>query len=328
MRIKINKIRKICENILIKHGIPVSDARIITDEYIDGELCGKLSHGLQAFPSIIKRLPIKNRFQVEKETESMVLIDAHGYFGQVIAKKAIEIICRKAKKQGVAIGAIKNMVTFLRPAIPARMIEGKGMIGIVFNNGGLQAIAPTGGIDPIFGTNPIGVGIPTDNEPINFDMATSKRAWGEVRVAKTLGKDLPKDTFLNKQGDFTQDPNQAYSVVPEGDYKGYALALLIEILTGSLVDMPTGLKPKKKEYRTTLRGAVLIAIDPSKFTSFNKFKKINSKLINDIKKSRKAKGIEEIRIPGELSQRKRSVNLKNGYFDIDERIINKIKELV
>jgi LDH2 family malate/lactate/ureidoglycolate dehydrogenase len=329
MKIKIEEARKLCEDVLIKYGFPKNEIKTIVDEYIESELQGKLSHGLIAFPSLVDRTIIpKEKWAIEKEAHTAVFIDGKNNFGKIVGREAVEIICKKAKKEGIGLAAINNILPFLRPGTIARMIAEKDMIGIVVNNGGREMTAPEGGIDPVIATNSIGVGIPAKKEPIVFDMATSKRAMGEVRVAKILGHFLPEQTFLNKDGNYTTNPDEVYSVVPMGNYKGYALGLLIEILTGSLVNMPMGIRNKKGDYRASQRGAIFIAIDPSFFTNLDEFKKRNSELINQIKSSRKSSGINEILIPGEKSRRKRTENLQRGYLEVNEKVIENIKKLL
>lgn len=274
MKVKIEEIRKICENILVEHGVPKNDAKIILDEYMESELQEKLSHGLIAFLSLIEKLTIpKEKWIVEKETDTVVYINGKNNFGQIVGREAVEIICRKAEKEGIGFVAISNILPFLRPGTFAKMIADKDMIGIVVNNGGREMMVPERGIDPVLATNPIGVGIPTEKEPIVFDMATSKRAFGEVKVAKILGHFLPEETFLDKDGNYTVNPDEAYCVAPMGGYKGYALGLLIEVLTGSLVNMPMGIRKKTGDYRRAERGATFIVINPSFFTNLEDFKK-------------------------------------------------------
>jgi len=165
----------------------------------------------------------------------------------------------------------------------------------------------------LFGTNPIGIGLPT--EPvIDFDFATSKRTWGEVRVAAALGTDVPKEAFLKKDGSFATKPDEAYSAVPFGGYKGSAICLLVEILTGALVGIA---KDAVGDYRTTLRGAVVIAIDASVFTSG--FGAAVSSLLEDVRK--------EARVPGERSEKKRKELVEKGEVEVDEGIWKEIEEI-
>ena len=329
MKINISDMQELMEGILLKRGVSRKDAQTVVEDYIWGEKEGKKSHGLMAFPLLVERIARleRGKIVIERQGSSYALINGNKNFGQVVAKKAREIAIKKAKRTGVAVVGTYNMLPFLRPGTQAKLIGEEGKIGIVINNGGIGAIAPIGSTDPILATNPIGFSIPTRLISITADFSTAKRAWGEVKVAKAEGRKLPLSTFMDKEGNFTVDPNKAYSVAPFGDYKGYALALLVEILTGSLVNMPMGISPKdeKEGFRAGLRGALFMVIDPEKFTDFDKFVGENSNLVNRIKASRKAKNVHEILVPGERSNRNVKKVEKQERFEVDEGLYNKIK---
>jgi LDH2 family malate/lactate/ureidoglycolate dehydrogenase len=202
------------------------------------------------------------------------------------------------------------------------------MIGVVAVSSTAKTVAPPDGMDPILGTNPIGVGIPTTGDPIVFDMATSKRAWSEIKLARITGHMLEKDTYLDEKGNYTTDVNMARSVVSMSGYKGFAIGLLIEVLTGSLADNPMGIRIKKNRHRPLRKGAVFMAIEPSFFTDNQRFRRRNSELVNQIKSSKKTKRGEEIMIPGERSRRVRKEILERGYFDVRDEVMQSIGNLL
>lgn len=330
MKVKIVQIRKTLEGVLVKRGLTAKDAKIVADEYLEGELEGKYSHGLLGFPALLERLSVSKFSQpkILEKTPSLIYVDAQKNLGGIIGRQMADAAIKMAEKQGVALVLIRNMLTWLRPGNIAQYIAQKNFIGLVVNNGGVPMVAPPAGFDPIIGTNPIGIGIPTSKEPILVDMATSKRAWGIVREAKTQGKNLPSETFYGKEGNFTIKPEGAYSVVPAGDYKGFALGLMIEILTGSLVNMPMGLrKLDKGDYRTLPRGAMILVINPQKSTLLAEFKSANSSLIKQIKASHKLKDVKEILVPGERATKTKLTNIKKGYLEIDEELWQQITSL-
>ncbi len=257
----------------------------------------------------------------------MIIYDANENLGAVVGEQAVEWLVKKAKKEGVATAMIKNMIIWLRPASVAQQLADKGLIGLVVNNGGRPMTAPPGGYDPVVGTNPIGIGIPTSKEPILTDMATSVRAWGEVRKAERSGKNLPKEGYYDKQGNYAIKAQDAYSALPMGGYKGFALGMLIEILTGSLLGRDMGQHQMKGDYRTMTRGGFILAIYPGKTTQIEKFKKDNSRLVREIKGSKKIKGVKEIRVPGERAMKTRKKNLKQGYLEIDKKLWKELKTI-
>lgn len=336
MKVEINDIRKKCEKIFTNNGVKPKNAKIIVDDYIEGELLGKKSHGLNAFinntfsRSELKKYTNGSKIKTIKNKGVFALINGNGQAGQLVAEIAKKLIIKKAKKYGIGIVGTYKATALLRPGSQAESIARHNLIALIFHNGGGPMVAPYGGIDPIIGTNPIGYAIPTTKLPIVADMAISERAWREVGLAKLSGKDLPKNSFINKKGEITLDPDEVFAALPFGGYKGYALSILSEILSSSLVNTKTG---KNKEYYKkndrikTYRGAFYIAIDPTKFVNLKKFKEQNTSLINQLKKSKKRKGITEILVPGERAYKQKEKNLKRGWFDVDKKIIDKMDEI-
>lgn len=321
MKVKISEVKNRLSSALKKRGFSLKDAGLIADEYISGEVEGKKSHGLMAFPSLLNRLAANRKpYKIIKETHSLIFIEANKNLGGLIANLIIPKLVKMAKKEGVAIACIRNMTTWLRPGFVAELVSDKNMIGIVVNNGGRPMTAPFGGYTPVIGTNPIGIGIPTKHNPIVADMATSKLAWGEVRKAERNKEKLPANTFLNKNGVFTRNPKEARSVIPMGDYKGFAIGLLIEILAGSFLGRNMDLSKFKGDYRTITRGGIIMVLNPSKTTNVNSFKKANTALIDRVKKSRRRKGAGRILFPGEKDAKNRKTIMQKGKIDIDKEL--------
>jgi LDH2 family malate/lactate/ureidoglycolate dehydrogenase len=323
MKIKIEEIRKLLEQKLRKINFTSREARVIADEYVRGQAQGKHSHGIFTFIHQYKDLRTQKRshFRMVKDKSAYAYISGNKDVGQVVADYAINLAIKKAKKTGIAMVGGGNIRPFLRPGTYADAAARKGMIGLCFNYGGAPLMAPTGAREAILSTNPIGVGIPRKPYPIVIDMATSVKAFYHVRLAKTLGKKINKDWGIDKFGRPTSDPKKLVAVLPFGGYKGYVLALALEILTGPLVRTKVGKSTKK------LRGFLFIVIDPLAFTSRKEFDKDVNKLIKDVKSARKIKGVKEIIIPGEHAHYTEQKNLKRGYLEIDKKIIDSINAL-
>ncbi len=157
-------------------------------------------------------------------------------------------------------------------------------------------------------------------------MATAKHAWGLVRISEKLNQKLSDETFYDNSGKFTKIPQEAYSVAPAGDYKGFALGLLIEILCGALIGMPMGGKDLPADYRTIPRGAMIMVIDP-RLVNFERFKKSVSDLVTDIKKSRRLDPKREILIPGEQSLKRKSQKVAKGCIRVKDSLWETISNL-
>ncbi|HLD57125.1 MAG TPA: Ldh family oxidoreductase [archaeon] len=329
MKVEVDEVKKLLINKLLIKRVSKEQAEILVEDYLRGELQGKYSHGLTAFPSLFEMLPIEQEVPViEKQTKSALLVDARKSFGAVVARKYLDTGIDMAKEQGVSMILIKNMLSWLRPGGVAQDIAERNMIGFVVNSGGNPMIAPPGGYEPRIGTNPIGIGIPSEKHNILVDMATSKRAWGEVRKAKFNGVDLPPETYLNSKGEFTLNPDEAFSVIAAGDYKGFALALFIEILTGSLIDMPMNQQSsEKKQYQKLPRGAMILIIDPKFSTKVDIFRKMNNKLAEEIRNTKRRPGYDNVLLPGDQAYELENKAKQRGYIEIEENLWKKLNGL-
>jgi len=332
MKIAIQDIRNKMQDILSAKGYSTEDIGFLIDMYLGGEMRGHTSHGLASFPGFAKddfsQLPAP---KVIKETHSTFIIDAKSNPGAIIGKRAADEAIKRAKTELVGTAIIKNMDSWLRPGAIAQYIADQGFMAIVTNDGGGSSIAPPGGYDPVVATNPIAYGIPTDEGALVVDMATSKRAWGQVRLANKYGTDLPADTFYNNTGEITLDPKQAHSVMAFGDYKGFALALMIEVLCGSLLGMnnmmnDTNAAGSNFGVKLQDRGGFILVIDPGQTTSLNSFKSANTEFINKIKQTRALKN-QEIRIPGEHASRLYDKHIKEGFIEIPDELWQEISNL-
>jgi L-2-hydroxycarboxylate dehydrogenase (NAD+) len=331
MRVAIADIREKMAELLRAKGYAEDDILFLIEMYLGGELRGHTSHGLASFPGFIKedfsKLPEP---EIVKETAAFFLLDAKGNSGNIVGKRAADEAIKRAKKEVVGSAMIKNMDSWLRPGAIAQYVADQGLLAVVVNSGGGASIAPPGGYDSVLGTNPIAYGIPTEDGPLVVDMATAKHAWGQVRLANKYGTDLPVDSFYDNEGNVTLDPKKAWSVKPAGEYKGFSLALLIEIICGSLVGMPMMIDSHNagSTYGTKLleRGGLIYVIDPEQMTGLKEFKSANSDLVSRIKATHSRKG-EQVRIPGTDGSAMGDKRLKDGYVEVADEVWNEIMNL-
>jgi ureidoglycolate dehydrogenase (NAD+) len=219
---------------------------------------------------------------------------------------------------------MRNIRRFATPGTVAELAAREGLISLVFEYGGKAFMAPYGSADPVLSTNPIGIAIPASGEPILLDMATSERAFYFITLAQRLGEEIPSNWALDGEGKPTNDPSKVKAVRPFGSYKGYALAFMLEILTGILVDVDVGLQGALSK-----RGALAIFMDPSVFgVSRSTFDAKVQLLVRQMKESRVAPGFTEVFIPGEQGQRRKAAALKAGEINLDPQILSELEGLV
>jgi len=317
--ISVEEARRLSMAAFTKAGINSHEAKIITDILLEAEMRGRPTHGLIRLSGIVARAKEQANAQIHvvRENGHYALVDAGGKFGYIAAHYAMELAIRRAEKHGLALVGVKNSGHSGMLGYYARMALRRDLIGIVICNT-RPMVAAWGGIDAVFGTNPIAVAIPSDGQPLVLDMSTSSVTFGDLLVASREGRKLPEGAALNAAGQPTVDPQEAKDGVfmPFGGHKGFGLGLVVQVLAGALVDaniLKTG-------------GILLMAIDPGIFLPVNEFKRRVASYMNFVKSSRKADGVEEILIPGERSERYRQSCLKQG-ISLNEELLQQVIHL-
>ncbi|MCL2686993.1 MAG: L-sulfolactate dehydrogenase [Methanobrevibacter sp.] len=328
MKITTKNEKSLILNILKKLGLSDEYAEIVAEATLDSDLKGFTSHGIGRFPQYIHgiekgKININHEIEIVKETEAIALINGKHTFGQVVAYKAMMLAIEKAKKIGIAAVGTHEANHFGVTGYYSDLAIRNDVIGIVMANTE-PAIAPLGAKTALIGTNPIAIGIPSNETYIAVDMATSVTARGKLMEAKRKGEPIPENMALDKDGNPTTDPSEALegSILPFGGYKGYALAFMIELLTGPLVNAAFGSGVHGTANHTQLctKGDLFIVIDPSKFVGMDKFKGETEEFIKEVR------GSGDTIIPGDLEVESIQKNYKEG-LKVDEKLYNNLKEI-
>lgn len=273
-----------------------------------------------------------NKLTVEAEKPASLLINFNSLGPSLKLKYLHDEAETRAKKYGISMIGINHggahTLNLWTDGLGKR-----GLISIFMYNGGPNGVVPHGGTLGIFGTNPISYAIPTENEPIIVDMATSEIPYFEISGASKENKPLKANVAVDKSGKVTTDPKQALfedgtsNLLPMGGgYKGYALVLLIEILTGSLVRsfLSNEMHP---DYIVDEHGGLLLTIDISSFTDLDKFKKSVSEMCKKVRSQTPTEGVQKITIPGDRNYEKRDKIISQGNVDVDDEIVSELKKI-
>ncbi len=318
-----SELREMVNKGLRKQGLVEEDAKIVTDAIIDAEMRGRKTHGLAHLPRIVGVLRTAKRehIRIVRENEYSALIDGGDNLGPIVAKYAMDLAIAKAKQQGFGIVGTYNPDPFLLAGYYARMALRERMIGIIICNSRAR-ITPWGGIDPVLGVNPISIAIPSKTRPIALDMSLSRITVSDIREAKRTKEQIPADCAIDKDGHPTTDPDKALegALLPIDTYKGYGLALAIEILAGPLVGGKAGKTVKG------CRGYLFVVMNPKIFVSIESFEANVSQLIEEIKSVRKKPSVSEILIPGEGSDRLMEKAKVEGV-EVDDSLLKVIEAL-
>jgi len=322
--------------IAIASGVSEEDAGLFSSALIAADLQGTKTHGLSRLGIYIRRIQEgvihpNAPLTTYGETGAVFTFDAGNGLGQVQAQKALDILESRARRFGVAIGTICNSQHFGMLSYYGAKIARQNMI-LLSSTNCEPAMSPTGGCDPVFGTNPIAASFPTSQDySINIDLATSTTARGNIIMADKEGKSIPLGWALDPDGNPTTNPKEALqgSVLTMAGHKGYALALMVELLSGVLsgasIAPNVGSMYKDLSQKQNV-GHFFCLIDIAAFMPVHVFKSRVALLIANIKNSRKQHGISEINIPGERSYHRMVENRKYG-FPISDNTLDEMKKI-
>lgn len=310
--------------VLKKSGLPEEDARLCADVLLESDRRGIESHGCNRFkPIYIDRIragilnPV-TKIDVLKETCTTAVLDANDGMGMVAAKKAMDMCIEKARKYGMGMVAVRNSSHYGIAGYWAGLAAKENMIGITGTNA-RPSIAPTFGVEPMMGTNPLTFAMPTDEEfPFMFDCATSIIQNGKIEYYARIGKDTPAGTVVAEDGSAMTESAQILKDIRAGKaalaplggigedlggYKGYGFVTIVEILSAAL---QSGLfmkdldgKDENGNSRPYHLGHFFIAIDTEAFMGADVFKKTAGDILRGLRNSRKAPGQERIYTAGE-----------------------------
>jgi LDH2 family malate/lactate/ureidoglycolate dehydrogenase len=229
-------------------GVPRADAEIGAEVAVWAQTHGSDSHGAVHLPLYTRGLldgtiKCKPKFSTTAGLPCSAVLDADHGLGLVVSRRAIDMAIEIGKKYGLGAVAVRNSSHFGAAGYYSEHAAEQGLIGLAFTNAS-PAIAPTGGIEGLFGTNPIGAAFPVPGaDPIVADMATATVARSRIRHALAAGQpSIPEGWALDPSGRPTTDPAEAVkgSILPIGGPKGYALSLMVEIFCSALSDGEPG----------------------------------------------------------------------------------------
>jgi ureidoglycolate dehydrogenase (NAD+) len=263
---------------LEKLGLASADARLVAETLVAANLRGVDSHGVVRLPHYATRLrngtvKAQPSITLRRTGPSAAVVEGDRGMGQLVAKRAMEEAIALAAQSGVGAVVARNSSHCGACAWFVEMAVRKGMIGIALTHTDSIMVPP--GMKRIFlGSNPIAFGAPGAREPVIIDMSTTHAAWGKVLVARQEGKAIPPDWGVDAQGKSTTDAQQVVGLAPTGGHKGYALALMIEILCAQLAGVPFG-RHVTKMYgeleKARNLGHFMLALDIARFTDKKAF---------------------------------------------------------
>ncbi len=321
--VPVKRLTEFVIDALLKMGVPRADAEIAADVLIAADLYGVRSHGVAHLKMYYQRiktglqLPVTN-WTIVQETPATAVMDGGNGMGMVIGYHAMRIAIEKARQNGLGAVAVRNSSHYGIAGYYSRMAAVQGMVGMSFTNAH-PSIAPTFGVEPILGTNPIAFSAPTDEEfPFTFDAATSIAPRGKIEIAERTGRPIPAGWVVRPDGSLATDSSQLIEEMNKGQaallplggsgelmggHKGYGLATVVEILSAAFQDGAFLSELNDKDTAGNLHpsriGHFFLAIDIEHFLPIERFRKTAGSIVRELREFKKEPGSERIYTAGE-----------------------------
>ena len=310
---------------LVVRGFGSHEAEVeaVAANLIEANLTGHDSHGIGMLPRYVEAyqqrgLVPNQHVRTVLDAGTLLRLDGGAGFGQVIGREAMELGITRALQHGSCIVALGDSHHLGRIGAWAEQATQAGLVSLHFVNVIARSIvAPYGGADARFGTNPFAAGIPlTGREPVILDFATSMMAQGKTRVAFNKGELVPPGCLLDDQGRPTREPRYAVNppfgaLLAFGEHKGYGLALLCELLGGALA---AGMTQHSEDVtqRRILNGMLTVLIDPAALADRAAFERETIAFVDWVKASPVREGFDSVRIAGEPERETRVQRTAHG----------------
>lgn len=336
MRIPYKHLKKISVAILKSLGAPLEEAEVVSRNLLMAEMRGIHTHGVNFIPKVANRIThgvmrIPTRLKILSNEGAVSHIDGNNGFGQVAGVEGMKQAIAHARTYGVGLSLVRNTNHIGLLAFYSVMAAEEGMIGFTMCNSA-PSMAPWGGSEAFFGTNPLSIAVPVGTgPPVVLDMSTSLVARGKIRRALTLKEKISKEWALDVDGNPTDDPERAMegTLLPVGGPKGYGMAFFIDLVCGLL----SGSKFSRevltfhKPLGPTGVGTMVFALNIERFMEREKFYDLVKAHLEAIRSSKKAEGVLRIFLPGEIEAEAEQQSARDGV-EVDEPTVNELNNLM
>lgn len=332
MHISYEEELALVKGILVAADFPEEDAGLIAKVISHSDFTGVYSHGLSRLTRYMRQIKAgslnpRPNFRKVLDSGAVMVFDGDNGSGIASLCKAYDQTLERAKQFGIAMSAGRHNANIGCGSYYGWRAAEDNMVAIVCCNT-YAFTSPFGGADRLIGTNPIVVGVPAGQEyPMVLDMSTTNVAMGKIQAAEREGQAIPAEWAKDYDGNPTTDPSKAFSLSPIAAHKGYGLAVMVDVLStmfsGACFGTDIGLFSKLEKENT---GFCLIMIDPSRFMPLEEFKAEVDRYARMMKDSRKAPGVQEIFLPGEIEYRKMKTMKETG-FEVSDKLAAELTEL-
>lgn len=324
----IEQARQLAHDSMVACGHTASEAATIADHLIDCELRGLGYGGLARCVSLVENLRNpgfrRQPMRVERESGASARIDGGNQVGYLVASKATDMAIAKARRHGVAVvGAARTWLTGMFSYYLER-VTAAGFVGMIAGSGP-QMVAPHGGTEPRFCTNPIAFGFPSIGTPVIWDTGTAGLTWAEVVLARRLGRPLPEGMAFDAQGAPTADPAAALAgaMAVWGGHRGSGLAMSIQML-GMLAGQVNA--PANPQAPLGDCGFFIMVVDPGLFGEAGEFRQRVAEVAQELKATRPADPAIPVRVPFERSAAERERRRAAGVIEVADLVVHTLRD--
>ena len=316
-------------------GVPGKDAELVADSLVQADLWGHGSHGVMRLPWYVERIrsgamaPVTEPEWVS-DAGAVAVLDGRDGVGQVLAASAAREAIGRAREHGIAAVGVRNSNHFGTAAYFTRMAPPEGCIALLTTNAS-PAMAPWGGRVKAVGTNPWSVAAPAGRHGVVvMDIANTAVARGKVYLARQRGEQIPEGWAVTAEGAATTDPSEAIAgaILPMAGHKGYAIALMMDVLSGVLTGsgFGSGIGGPYEAKRRSRAGHLCVALHVEAFLPRAEFDSRMEELIAELTSAPRAAGVEEILYPGAPEARNDERRRREG-LELAERTLDDLERL-
>ena len=320
-------LRRDAARVIEAAGSTPAEAATVAGNLVTANLSGHDSHGVGMIPRYVDAvleggLKPNASAQVKLDAGPMIAMDGARGYGQVVGEQAMARGIERAIELGSCTVALANAHHLGRIGHFAEMAVARGLVSLHFVNVlSRPVVAPWGGGDGRYGTNPFCAGIPlAGRDPFVLDFATSRVAQGKMRVAHNERRTVDPGYLIDEKGRPTTDPGVVVvpqpggffgALMPFGEHKGYGMAVACELLGGALTGSGTWHRPADNA-RAVINGMLTILVDPQKLGTRASFEAEALAFVDWLKQSPAAPGFDAVQVAGDPERAARQARAEEG----------------
>ena len=325
--VPIEDLDRIVRAALISTGLREEDAQVITENLMYAEKRRNNQGVIKVTSGALNPDPKESEIQIRKETPVSALVDGSSRIGMCVMRKCLDIGIEKARSSGIAVVSASGYQSATGAlGYWAYQAARQGFIYIMCCSCP-EMVAPAGSYEAVFGTNPIAMGFPTgkDNPPVVLDMATSAEAWYHLKMSEAKGEAIKGDIAYDEHGKLTTSPSDALkgALRTFGGHKGSGLAMMVELLAGSL----SGADMEDKWHANKGWGTFMLLLKPELMGEEQDILQAANTMIMRVKKAKKLKDTTEVYYPGERGAKIAEETLGRGTIPIPGGVLAKLKAM-